>query len=92
MSCTQDKHTLNCISTFLFLPVPRYTFNLKKTNVVLPTLLYINAGTTKVPTKEHKKPSLRLACLPVGRSAILLKNSRQAGMTIIMKEIYETLH
>jgi len=36
-------------------------------SVVFPTLLYINAGTTKVPAKGHKWPSLRLVRNPSER-------------------------
>ena len=51
-----------------------------ESTVVFSTLLYINAGMSKVPAKDIN------GC-HCGLSAILLKDSRQAGMTIIRKEI-----
>jgi len=52
--------------------------------LVLPMLLfYVNAGTV---------PGKGISGCYCGLSASLLKDSRQAGMTIFRKEILETLH
>jgi len=48
-------------------------------------VLFWETGTLKIPAKGYKWPSLRLV-------AILLKDSRQAGITIIKKEILEALN
>jgi hypothetical protein len=51
----------------IWMPI-QWTVSLAITaSVVRPTLLYINAGATKVPAKGHKWPSLRLVHNPSER-------------------------